>query len=353
MTTTEQPLVIIPCGAAKLGHAAPAAKLYTGSYHRACARAAATITAQGGTVLVLSALHGLVPLDRVLEPYDMRMGARGSVTPELLRKQARELGVDRATNVVILAGLAYTVPALAVWPTATTPLKGLPGMGHQLRKLAAIANGDEQLAPAAESVVYAPRGLRNLTVAHILDEATGRAVCGVQLAGRNGAAVLTCAACRAILADRAATAEREAAERAATESADRHIATNHPRVAELLDLDPAATEAPMPTTTDARAERRARVRHLAAAGHSNRAIARQLRIGKDTVRRDLEATDTPTPSTAPRVPRLLYALPAELVQDLNVLADPRTGRYPPGMLAMIRRAADAKREAMPGRTIPV
>ncbi|MFF3353367.1 DUF6884 domain-containing protein [Streptomyces sp. NPDC002917] len=212
-----QPIVIIPCGAAKLDHAAPAAELYTGSYHRACRRAADTLTANGGTILILSALHGLVPLDRILAPYDMRMGAAGSVTPDLLRKQARELGVDRATNVTIIAGLSYTAPALAVWPHAATPLAGLPGMGHHLRALAAIAAAEQ--APAAETGpdLYAPRGSRNLTTGHLLDDATGRAHCGAELAGPNGAAVLTCAACRhAVEAEAAvepmAPADREAAE---------------------------------------------------------------------------------------------------------------------------------------------
>lgn len=191
-----QRVVIIPCGAAKLDREAPAAELYTGSYHRACARAAAALTATGGTVVILSALHGLVPLDRMLAPYEMRMGDPGSVTADVLRQQARELGLDRATDVTILAGLSYTAPALAVWPHASTPLAGLAGMGHHMRALAAIADGEQEPADEEAPALYAPRGLRNLTTGHLLDETTGRAYCGAELAGPNGAAVLTCAACR-------------------------------------------------------------------------------------------------------------------------------------------------------------
>ncbi|MEU9141695.1 DUF6884 domain-containing protein [Streptomyces sp. NPDC048404] len=213
----EQPLVIIPCGAAKLDHEAPAAELYTGSYHQACARAAAALTANGGTVLILSALHGLVPLDRVLAPYDMRMGAAGSVTPALLREQARELGLDRAADVTILAGLSYTAPALAVWPHAETPLAGLPGMGHHMRTLAAIATAEE--APATTGpALYAPAGLRNLTTGHLLDDATGRAYCGAELAGPNGAAVLTCTACRHTRNAQAADVEARLAAEMVTEA---------------------------------------------------------------------------------------------------------------------------------------
>ncbi|MDH6489628.1 DUF6884 domain-containing protein [Streptomyces sp. SAI-127] len=139
-------VVVIPCGGAKQAQAAPAGELYTGGYHRACRRAADALTAQGGTVLVLSALHGLVPLDQVLEPYDVRMGQPGSVTPARLAEQARALGVDQAADVTVLGGAAYTAAALTVWPEAATPLAGLGGMGYQLQALAAIAAG---AAPAS------------------------------------------------------------------------------------------------------------------------------------------------------------------------------------------------------------
>jgi transposase-like protein len=43
------------------------------------------------------------------------------------------------------------------------------------------------------------------------------------------------------------------------------------------------------------AQRRAKVRHLAQGGASNREIAAQLGISKDTVRRDLATEDAPLP----------------------------------------------------------
>ena len=69
-------------------------------------RAADALTATGGTVLILSALHGLTPLGRVTAPYELRMGQPGAVTPEWLAEQARALGVDQVADVVILAGAA-------------------------------------------------------------------------------------------------------------------------------------------------------------------------------------------------------------------------------------------------------
>ncbi|WP_137991241.1 helix-turn-helix domain-containing protein [Streptomyces vilmorinianum] len=49
----------------------------------------------------------------------------------------------------------------------------------------------------------------------------------------------------------------------------------------------------------ARATRRERVRHLADQGKSARAIAAELGVGKDTVRRDLEALRQEAPADAP------------------------------------------------------
>jgi hypothetical protein len=86
------PIFIVPCGDAKLSYAAPARDLYTGSQFRyvfPLAEAAAQAT--GGAVLILSALHGLVEPDRVLEPYNVKMGDPGSITTAQLAKQVRRM----------------------------------------------------------------------------------------------------------------------------------------------------------------------------------------------------------------------------------------------------------------------
>jgi hypothetical protein len=70
-----QAVVVIPCGGAKLDTAAPAAELYTGSaFREALAAALHQVDGDRSRVLILSALHGLVDLDTVLAPYDVKMG---------------------------------------------------------------------------------------------------------------------------------------------------------------------------------------------------------------------------------------------------------------------------------------
>ncbi|MFY7069044.1 DUF6884 domain-containing protein [Nocardiopsis changdeensis] len=132
------PLVVIPCSARKGTAAAPARELYTGSYHRMCARAAEALTARGGRVLILSARHGLISPYTVLSPYEHRMGQHGDVSAERLRAQAAALGAADAPEVVILAGRAYAEAARAVWPSARTPLAGTRGIGQQRARLAGI-----------------------------------------------------------------------------------------------------------------------------------------------------------------------------------------------------------------------
>jgi hypothetical protein len=129
-------VVIIPCGSRKLDHPAPAGEMYVGSYHRACARAAA---ARGGRVLIMSARYGLLDPSTVIEPYNLRMGQPGSVTRKQLREQAGRLGVLGATRVTVIAGRRYAAKAREVWAHVEQPLCGTRGIGEQLARLAGIA----------------------------------------------------------------------------------------------------------------------------------------------------------------------------------------------------------------------
>ncbi|MFJ5150854.1 helix-turn-helix domain-containing protein [Streptomyces sp. NPDC088353] len=119
---------------------------------------------------------------------------------------------------------------------------------------------------------------------------------------------------------------------------------------------------------------RATVRQLAGKGMSQRAIGRELGIHHSTVARALRATDEPDepadepdeprhepqdapphepdePDTAPppptsgapRTPRLIHDLPGWLVQDLNVLIDPFTGRLDEPVARTIHTAAEQRR----------
>ena len=135
-TTTTTTVLVIPCGAAKLTEAAPARDLYTGSMFRhQLAAAAESFGPEGGTILVLSALHGLVSLDTVLAPYNVKMGDRGSVTASTVAAQAMDLGIEWGTEVFTLLPKAYRVlldEALRTLDVFAQDIyEASPGIGYQ------------------------------------------------------------------------------------------------------------------------------------------------------------------------------------------------------------------------------
>lgn len=73
--------MIVPCGGTKqpTRDRAPAAEMYTGSYHQATRRAAEPLAPE--EVLILSAQYGLLDLHTEIPRYDLCMGRNGSITP--------------------------------------------------------------------------------------------------------------------------------------------------------------------------------------------------------------------------------------------------------------------------------
>jgi hypothetical protein len=53
-------------------------------------------------VLILSARHGLLALDDVVSPYDMRMGEQGCITSPEVTEQAHRFGIQRDDEVYAL-----------------------------------------------------------------------------------------------------------------------------------------------------------------------------------------------------------------------------------------------------------
>lgn len=106
----QQTTYIVPCGAQKTATAAPARDLYVGAMFRhtlASALEQAAAEEEPGRVLILSAKHGLVELDTVLQPYEQTIGAAGAISAEALAKQAQALGIDWDSRVHCMLPAAY------------------------------------------------------------------------------------------------------------------------------------------------------------------------------------------------------------------------------------------------------
>lgn len=129
------PLALVGCGAAKLGHRAPAGQLYTGQHYRAC-MAAALACVPPAQIRIVSALHGLVRPDQELDPYDVTLGQPGAVTAGVIARQAIEQELT-AFRPVALCGRAYAELIGVVWGNLVRPLAGL-SIGRQRHELSVI-----------------------------------------------------------------------------------------------------------------------------------------------------------------------------------------------------------------------
>lgn len=143
-------LILVPCSSAKSDlPVAEAHEMYRGSYHRAARRAADALAASPDThVLVISAKFGLLRAeDRILH-YDLRAGQQGTVTGEMLRRQAHYLAVSGA-EVTVLAGKAYAALARDVWPALHHPVADSRGIGDHLAFFASLYSPGPHAAPSA------------------------------------------------------------------------------------------------------------------------------------------------------------------------------------------------------------
>ena len=132
-------LVVIPCGASKLPTAAPAAELYTGSMFQDALRTARTMTTDDN-IRILSAKHGLVRLDHVLEPYEMKMNHKDSVTGFRLVMQLIGLRFEGTIHTLLPKPYLYKIhnAAIALNLSLVNHYEGCAGIGYQKARLKQI-----------------------------------------------------------------------------------------------------------------------------------------------------------------------------------------------------------------------
>jgi predicted glycosyl hydrolase (DUF1957 family) len=123
-------IALVACCGQKLDRAAPAGELYTSPLFRKAASYARTFDRW----YILSAKHGLLRPDVVVEPYDCTLlGMRKVDRLAWGRRVFDQMTTEGIAGVefVALAGAKYTEPLVRVGLPVKTPLKGL-GIGQQL-----------------------------------------------------------------------------------------------------------------------------------------------------------------------------------------------------------------------------
>lgn len=119
------PLVLIPCGNRKGPAVTVAWNLYVGTHFRKGLRAALALTT-GDRIRIISAKHGLMPVDQVVAPYNLKMGEPGCVTAELIARQAAEQGLVGESGVIGLLPRKYATLCRETFPDMALPFADLP-----------------------------------------------------------------------------------------------------------------------------------------------------------------------------------------------------------------------------------
>jgi hypothetical protein len=137
MSLDERPIVLVACCGPKLPHAAPAQDLYQSMLFK---KARAYAEREGAGWYILSALHGVVEPQTVIEPYNVRLNTLTKGQRDIWKaKVARQLAEHglAGRRLVILAGIHYRawVPA---WRARSggidLPLEGMQ-IGYQMQWL--------------------------------------------------------------------------------------------------------------------------------------------------------------------------------------------------------------------------
>lgn len=112
-----KPLVIVACGAKKVEQTTNAGRLYTGALFRSSYIWACSAVGRD-RILILSAKHGLLHPDDLVDPYDVRLGDPNSISVDGVQVQAIDLGLIDEPEVIVVGGKDYVRFARRVWPHA-------------------------------------------------------------------------------------------------------------------------------------------------------------------------------------------------------------------------------------------
>ena len=132
------PVFLVSCVAGKRSKAAAAADLYTSAWF---VKARAFVEATGDPWFILSAEHGLLGPEKVIEPYERTLNTMSAADRRSWAQKVREQMEENLPDVgevVVLAGNRYRenlMPYLRRrFPKVTVPMEGLT-IGRQLNWL--------------------------------------------------------------------------------------------------------------------------------------------------------------------------------------------------------------------------
>lgn len=103
-------IVFIGCGAAKMKNACKAKNMYIGNYFRLCFAYAQTFTTQDN-IYILSAKYGVLPLEKVIEPYNRTLNKMTKQEKQdwkdMVIEQLINIDIKENTEVAFICGTNY------------------------------------------------------------------------------------------------------------------------------------------------------------------------------------------------------------------------------------------------------
>lgn len=128
------PKFILSCGAKKRDQISYAINLYTGSFFIAQKNWALKKASSKNDIFILSAKHGLISHDKIIAPYDLKMGNKGCVSVDFVKIQAKKMGlIDEI--IVSPAGENYRKIISSVFKNSVFPFKNCKGLGFIIKGL--------------------------------------------------------------------------------------------------------------------------------------------------------------------------------------------------------------------------
>ena len=134
-------VVLVTCTKDKHKGAHPAGYLYTKSKNFKKYMEYAHVLTDDENIFIISALHGLLSLDSVIDWYDYTLSGKPKSVKETWGKKVSEQIMSRFnvddTKFIILAGADYSLPLRPYLPNIELPLKGVR-IGYRLEKVDAL-----------------------------------------------------------------------------------------------------------------------------------------------------------------------------------------------------------------------
>lgn len=123
---------IITCDSKKLTKPSIAQNMYIGSFFKTQLQWAKKHFNRNN-IFILSAKYGLLKLDDLIEPYDLKMGDKNSVNLQTISKQIKKYKING--KIYSTAGKEYRKILDKVFINIEYPFRHLKGMGYMIKAM--------------------------------------------------------------------------------------------------------------------------------------------------------------------------------------------------------------------------